>query len=267
MCFIGLLLPMMRDKETRKHRRRTSWHRRSTPSDYSGHSEHSGHSRHSEHHKHSRRPYSRHSEHSKRAKHSRHYGDSERPQSRHSRRSDRSTHFERFEHSERPHRERSHQREKDKVRDSAMLAEEALARLCLSLEQSLLEEQQRWREQDRLDRAERYRLGLELDTTSFEAAPPYSPPRDASLLPRTTKTEPPAADSLRSRSKSSGDSTTTYYTKRCCRGCLCARCDSTFVIKTPAVPELDDTRVGAFAEGGADSRTPRAWVAGGPHAP
>ncbi|KAL2167231.1 hypothetical protein VTG60DRAFT_1555 [Thermothelomyces hinnuleus] len=190
MCLIGLLLPFKQEKETRRHKRRSSSHRRS----------------------------------------------------------------------ERPHRERTHRREKERVRDSAVLAEEALARLCLSLEHSLVEERQRWQEQTRLDMSERYRLGLERERTPFEEAPPYSPPNTAP----DAKPEPPhpsgQADSSRSRGKDSAG--TTY----CCRHCVCTRCGSA-IIECPAVPELDDTRIRTFTDSGADSRKRQFRSNGGPHKP
>ncbi|KAH6650861.1 hypothetical protein F5144DRAFT_64788 [Chaetomium tenue] len=151
--------------------------------------------------------------------------------------------------SERPHRERSHRREKEEPRNSAAVAEEALTRLCLSLEQSLLDEQQRWREQDRLDMSERRRLGLERDRTPFEEAPPYSV-RDTMRQPTPEpQYQNGIADSPRSRERES-DSTGSIH---CCRNCVCARCGHGSV-KCPTMAELDDTtRVRAFMNDGADS--------------
>ncbi|KAK3300280.1 uncharacterized protein B0H64DRAFT_11234 [Chaetomium fimeti] len=157
----------------------------------------------------------------------------------------------RHSHSERHHRDRSRRQEKEEPRHSAAVAEDALARLCLSLEQSLIEEQQRWREQDRLDRSERCRLGLERDRTPFEEAPPYSA-RDAM---RQSTPEPQyqngVADSPRCRERDLSGSTL------CCRNCVCTRCGHDNV-KCPTVPELDDTgRIRAFTNDGADSRRRR----------
>lgn len=165
-------------------------------------------------------------------------------------------------HSERPHRERSHRREKEEARNSAAVAEEALARLCLSLEQSLLDEQQRWREQDRLDMSERRRLGLERDRTPpFEEAPPYSV-RDTmrQIHPEESQYQQNGvADNPRGRAREreSTGSTGSAGSTRCCRNCVCARCGHANV-KCPTVPELDDTaRVRAFTNDGADSRRRR----------
>ncbi|KAH6853660.1 hypothetical protein B0I37DRAFT_12297 [Chaetomium sp. MPI-CAGE-AT-0009] len=155
-------------------------------------------------------------------------------------------------HSERSHRDqdRSRRREKEEQRNSAAVAEDALARLCLSLEQSLIEEQQRWREQDRLDRSERCRLGLERDRTPFEA-PPYSL-RDTMRQPTPEpQYQNGVADSARCRERDSTSST------HCCRNCVCTRCGNDNV-KCPTVPELDDTaRIRAFTDGGADSQRRR----------
>jgi hypothetical protein len=126
--------------------------------------------------------------------------------------------------------------------------------LCLTLEQSLLDEQRRWRHQDRLDRLERQRLGLDGEPTPSEAAPPYTL-RDEN--PRRLTTEPqyhPAvADSLECRKGDSVDSAV------CCRNCICARC-GTLSMKCPAVPELDDTRARPSLPEMVGGEPPRPWV-------
>ncbi|KAL2165259.1 hypothetical protein VTH06DRAFT_556 [Thermothelomyces fergusii] len=193
MCLIGLLLPFMQEKETERHKRRSSSHR----------------------------------------------------------------------HPERRHRERSRRREERMRRDSAVLAEDALARLCLSLEHSLLEERERWQEQARLDMSERCRLGLERDRPPFEAAPPYSPP---STVP-DTKPEPahPGAQGDSSHPPRGKDPTgNSTGTTSCRRRSVCARCGSA-IAERPAVPELDDTAIRTSTDGGADSRKRLSRPNGGPH--
>ncbi|KAK4042557.1 hypothetical protein C8A01DRAFT_13843 [Parachaetomium inaequale] len=155
--------------------------------------------------------------------------------------------------SERPHRERNHRRENEEAKNSRAVAEDALARLCLSLEQSLLEEQQRWREQDMLDRSELHRLGLERGRMPSEEAPPYSLRDEAAArqpTPEPQHQKNGVADSAPCRRN--GDSSVDS-SALCCRNCVCTRCGSA-IIKCPTVPELDDTRVRAFTESGADSR-------------
>ena len=163
-------------------------------------------------------------------------------------------------HSVRPHRERSHRREKEEPRNSAAAAEDALARLCLSLEESLLDEQQRWREQDRLDTSERRRLGLERDRMPSEEAPPYSV-RDTmrQIHPEEPQYRDGVTDSprCRARERDSTGLTSSTGSTHCCRNCVCARCGHASV-KCPTVPELDDTdRIRAFTNDGADSRRRR----------
>ncbi len=122
--------------------------------------------------------------------------------------------------------------------------EDAIARLCVSLEQSFLEEQRAWREQERLDRLERVRLGLEGEGPPFEEAPPYTVrdenPRQPTPEPQYH--QPGLAEGLErrnDRSDRNGDSTASAM---CCRSCVCTRCGSPG-IKCPTVAELDDTRV------------------------
>jgi hypothetical protein len=163
--------------------------------------------------------------------------------------------------SERPRRERSERsrrREKDEAKDSTVIAEDALARLCLSLEQSLFDEQQRWRDQDRLDMLERQRLGLERGRAPSEEAPPYTFRDETARQPSSEpQYQTGVADSPGCRNRDSVGTTT------CCRSCVCTRCGSTNS-KCPTVPELDDTRVRAFTERGAETPRRRAQAAGGP---
>jgi hypothetical protein len=164
--------------------------------------------------------------------------------------------------SERPHRERSERsrrREKDEAKDSTVIAEDALARLCLSLEQSLLDEQRSWRDQDRLDILERQRLGLERERAPFEEAPPYTFRDETARQPSPEpQCQTGVADSPECRNRD------LIETNNCCRSCVCTRCGSTNP-KCPTIPELDDTRVKTFTERGAERPRRRASAAGGPH--
>jgi hypothetical protein len=133
-------------------------------------------------------------------------------------------------HSERSRREGSRRRhEKHDSKDTSAVTEGALARLCLSLEQCLIEEQQRWRDQDRLDLEERQRLGLERERPSPEKAPPYSLTDDMARQPT-----PPSEVPDRQRDRDSVASTL------CCRHCVCARCGSANTACPTA--ELDGSR-------------------------
>ncbi|KAK4105782.1 hypothetical protein N658DRAFT_132742 [Parathielavia hyrcaniae] len=159
--------------------------------------------------------------------------------------------------SERPDRERSSRHEKDETRASASIAEEALARLCLTLERSLLDEQRRWRHQDRLDWLERQRLGLEAEPTPlFGAAPPYSL-RDKNQRP------PPAPEPRCQTDMSGSPERCNRESAICCRSCVCTRCGSAN-LRCPAIPELEDTRVSSLFEIGAGSPRRPFGVAGRP---
>lgn len=172
---------------------------------------------------------------------------------------------------ERPHRnhrersERYRRREKDEAKDSAVKAEDALARLCLSLEQSLLDEQRRWRERDRADILERQRLGLEQEHAPPEEAPPYTF-IDETQTARQPVPSPESqyqtgvADSPECRNRDSS-----VGTANCCRSCVCTRCGSANAKCPTTVPELDGTRIRAFTERGAETPRRRAWAAGAPH--
>lgn len=153
-------------------------------------------------------------------------------------------------------RERCSRLGKDQTKDPAQVTEDALARLCLSLEQSLMEEQRRWRDQDRLDLLERQRLGLEpeREREPSEEAPPYSF-RDERARPPSPEPrhQTGVADSPECRNRDSVGGSSTY----CCLSCVCARCGFANV-KCPTVPELDDTRVGVFTERAAETRRRRA---------
>ncbi|KAK3310170.1 uncharacterized protein B0T15DRAFT_27504 [Chaetomium strumarium] len=135
--------------------------------------------------------------------------------------------------SERSRREGSRRRhEKHDLKDTSAVTEDALARLCLSLEQCLIEEQQRWREQDRLDREERQRLGLERERTPSEEAPPYSLRDDMARQPTT----PPSEVQHLQRDRNSAASALAL----CCRYCVCTRCGSANT--TCPTAELDGSR-------------------------
>jgi hypothetical protein len=165
--------------------------------------------------------------------------------------------------SERPHRERSERsersrRRKEEAKDAKVIAEDALARLCLSLEQSLLDEQRRWRGQDRLDMLEQQRLGLEPERAPSEEAPPYTFRDETARQPSPEpQYQTGVAGSPGCRNRDS------VATTNCCRSCVCTRCGSANS-KCPTVPELDDTRVRAFTERGAETPRRRAQAAGGP---
>ncbi|KAK4236756.1 hypothetical protein C8A03DRAFT_16621 [Achaetomium macrosporum] len=158
--------------------------------------------------------------------------------------------------SERSRREGSRRRrEKDDSKDTSVVTEDALARLCLSLEQCLMEEQQRWRDQDRLDREERQRLGLERKRTPSEEAPPYSLRDDMVRQPTPTSEqhEPAVAEIAECRKR---DSVASAY---CYRYCVCARCGSANT--TCPTAELDGSHARDFSsspghtETGAETRT------------
>ncbi|KAK4150349.1 hypothetical protein C8A00DRAFT_46228 [Chaetomidium leptoderma] len=159
-------------------------------------------------------------------------------------------------HSGRSRRDEPRRRDKDESKDKSLLTEDAVARLCLSLEQSLIDEQRRWRHQDRLDRLEMDRLGLEREQQSpppSEEAPPYSF-RDDTAARQPTTPEPQYQSGVADSPACRRDSLGAVY---CCRNCICARCGSANA-KCPTIPELDDTRVRAFTASGAETRRRRA---------
>lgn len=256
MCLIGLLLPFKYEKHRPKHSSRSSdrrgSHQRSC--DYGSserrRSDHrSSERRSSDHrssdHKSSHRRSSEHrsSDHSS--------GSKDRRRSDHTSFDPASSSHRRSRHSQ---RDESRRKEKDEFKDLSRRTEDAIARLCVSLEQSFLEEQRSWREQERLDRYERYRLGLDgLDheLPPSEEAPPYSlmdeNPRRPPPVPQT---QTGAADGRECNTSRNRDSAGWVY---CCRSCVCARCGSS-TVNCPPLPELDDTRPRSFMESGADSR-------------
>ncbi|KAH6634304.1 hypothetical protein B0J18DRAFT_14700 [Chaetomium sp. MPI-SDFR-AT-0129] len=159
----------------------------------------------------------------------------------------------------------------DSSRDSAVVVEDALARLCLSLEQSLIEEQQRWRAQDRWERrAELSRLdhasGRRIPADEAvrqtqgqgqeqEEAPPYSltdnntkPARVPPPILTTTTPEPQPEQYQRGVADSPACRVQDSTSVSCCHNCVCPRCGSN-VAKCPEVPELehDSPARGAFS--------------------
>lgn len=151
-----------------------------------------------------------------------------------------------------------------------VVVEDALARLCLSLEQSLIEEQQRWRARDRWERrTELSRLDHvsgrripadeavgQAQENEQEEVPPYSltddntarvphpiltTTPDLQLKPEPEQYQRGVADSPACRLE---DPTSAS----CCHNCVCAHCGSN-VTKCPEVPELehDSPARGAFS--------------------
>ena len=229
MCFIGLLLPVRCNSEPERPKSRSSGHRSS--GHRSSHHESSSHRRSSHrrsHHESSDR---------KRSSHRRSHNESSDHRSSSHRRSER----------ERELSEAFRQKEKDALRDLSIRAEDAITRLCVSLERSFFEEQRTWREQERLDREqerldreERAHLGLERQPS--EKAPPYTL-RDENRRPPTPEPRPRAGvvvdDSPECRNSHDRNSTGSAY---CCHSCVCTRCGSASM-KCPEIPELDGTRV------------------------
>lgn len=219
MCVIGLLLPFKYEKHSPKHSSRSSDHRSSErrSSDHrSSHHRSSGH-RSSDHRG----------------------GSKDRRRSDHTSSDPASSSHRRSGHSQ---RDESRRKEKDEFKDLSRRTEDAIARLCASLEQSFLEEQRCWREQERLDRYERYRLGLDgldRELPPREEAPPYSlmdeNPRRPALEPQT---QAGAAGGRECNTRRNRDSVGWAY---CCRSCVCPRCGSS-TVSCPPLPELDDTR-------------------------
>ncbi|KAK3899299.1 hypothetical protein C8A05DRAFT_37093 [Staphylotrichum tortipilum] len=257
MCLIGLLFPFTTKSKSRGHRSSGSGHRssghHSSGHHISGHKSSGHHS--SGHHNPSHRS-SGHSSSSHKSSgyhSSSHKSSSHRPSSGHS-------HRRRSSHSSHSHREK----DAAASRSSTAAAEDALARLCISIEQSLHDEQRRWREQDRLNLAERYRLDLEHPLPS-EKAPPYTlvdennnigPPYPCtpvtSAAPNPTMTTtPPVTDQTACRPIHAEGDRRSY--ERCCRGCVCLRCGSAIVtcglpplsVGGVLPPELEDTDVTA----------------------
>ncbi|KAK4129506.1 hypothetical protein N657DRAFT_640144 [Parathielavia appendiculata] len=255
MCLIGLLLPVNHREKPRKHRSRYSCHKCSEHSyrekDETKISEHRhgerSHRRGEKEMKGSGRQYRERSHRLVKDETS----DLERPQRERSHRREEGE----TRNSERSYRERRSLREKDETRASAVVAEEALARLCLTLEQSLLEEQRRWRYQDRLDRLERQRLGLEGEPTRSEAAPPYSL--------RDENPRPPTAEPQYETGMSGSPGRCNRESAICCRSCVCTRCGSAN-LKCPTVPELDDTQASSLFEIGAEPPRRRIGTVGRP---
>ncbi len=219
MFFIGLLLPLGCKTEPERPKSRSSGHRSS------------GHR--SSHHRSSHHESSGHSSSSHRRSH--HESSGHRSSSH--RRSER----------ERELSEEFRQKEKDALRDLTIRTEDAITRLCVSLERSFFEEQRAWREQERLDkeqerlnREERSRLGLERQPS--EKAPPYTL-RDENRRPPTPEPRPQAVvaadDSPERRNSHNRKSTGSAY---CCHSCVCTRCGFASM-KCPDIPELDGTRV------------------------
>ncbi|SPQ18096.1 adecf32c-c623-4e25-8e81-d0a483bd64d9 [Thermothielavioides terrestris] len=157
--------------------------------------------------------------------------------------------------SEHPRREesRSRRHEKDERKDAALLTEDALARLCLSLEKGLLEEQRRWRDQELLDRQERQRLGLEPSPPPppppqrppSEEAPPYSLRDENARQPTPVPAPAPEyqadAAAAGSPERRSRDPPAPAY-RYCCPNCLCTAPRVSSTVKRPTVPELDGGR-------------------------
>ena len=133
------------------------------------------------------------------------------------------------EYSRRRHSQR--QQEKDELKALSFFPEDTLARLCMTLEQSFIEEQQRGCGcQERLERLQKE------NPIIVEAAPRYSV-RDENALPRY---QTGVADSPGCRkNRDSVDSAC------CCCCCCCNRCDCASA-KCQAVPELDDRQDNAF---------------------
>ncbi|KAK4147717.1 uncharacterized protein C8A04DRAFT_24265 [Dichotomopilus funicola] len=160
----------------------------------------------------------------------------------------------------------------DSSRDSAAVVEDALARLCLSLEQSLIEEQQRWRAQDRWERrAELSRLdhasggripadevvGQQAQGQKQEEAPPYSPTDNTKtarvphpiLTTITPDPQPEPEQYQRGVADSPACRVENSTSVSCCHNCVCARCGSNVTMCDPEVPELehDSPARGAFS--------------------
>lgn len=256
MCLIGLLLPFRHENHSRKHSShssRSSGHRSSDHRSY----DHNSSDRRRSDHRSSGHKSSHHKSSDPRS------SDPRRGSNHRSSDPTGSSH-RRSEHSR---RDDSRRKERNELNDLSRRTEDAIARLCVSLEQSFIEEQRSWREQERLDRLERYRLGLDgldRELPPREEAPPYSlldeNPRQATPEPQS---HAGVADSREGRNSRDSDSVGSAY---CCRSCVCARCGSS-TVNCPPLPELDDTQVTrsrAFTESGADSRRRRVSAAGGP---
>lgn len=253
MCLIGLLLPFRHEKHSRKYSSTNSDHRSSPQRGLD-----------------SRSPERRRSDHRTSDHKSSHHRslDPRSPDTRrdssHRRRSDhRSSDRRSSDNTSSGHRRSEHSRRdgsrrkgEDEFKDLSRRTEDAIARLCVSLEQSFIEEQRSWREQERLDRLERCRLGLDgLDRglPPPEEVPPYS------LMDENPRQPPPgpqaqtgAADG-RECHNNGGRNRDSVGWAYCCRSCVCARCGSA-TVNCPPLPELDGTRPRPFTASGVDSR-------------
>ncbi|KAL2127583.1 hypothetical protein VTI74DRAFT_10455 [Chaetomium olivicolor] len=267
MCLVGLLVSFTLKNKACKHRSRSSGHRHSEHSwrEESYHPRTGGSSREESSR---RRSDSSHRETSCYRRTERSHREESKPRRlERSRRRDEPS----PRRSERLHREQSRQRqEKDMLKDVglAILSEDAVTRLCPSLDQTIIDEDRRWREQERLDRLERERLGLERGWVYSEEAPPYSAVDTASRPPPPEpQYQTGVANSPDCRRGSSNMAS--IPSVECCRNCICSRCGFT-TMKCPAIPELDgrEARITSasprYTEGGVEVRSRRAW-ASGPH--
>lgn len=144
---------------------------------------------------------------------------------------------------ERSRAEQPQQQEKDDLRVLSLLSEDALARLHMSLEQGIVEEQLRGlREHEALDRLRRAdtTLGCEREGEYSEAAPPYYSVCDNAARPPPTpeprvQTGVPDSPECKNRDSAISD----------CGGCCCCCCCSHRACagdKCPTLAELDEGR-------------------------
>ncbi|KAL1837531.1 hypothetical protein VTJ49DRAFT_3676 [Mycothermus thermophilus] len=139
-----------------------------------------------------------------------------------------------------PRSPRPREPDKDKPIDSKARAEDALANLCLTLQQSLLEERQQWRDQDRRDIIQEERRRLATGMRYSEAAPPYPvDDNDHSTMPHPPPLEVRSQAGVAESpgcSREHRDAASSSSTE-CCRKCVCSRCGFE-VTKCPAVSEV-----------------------------